>query len=125
MGLNTGSLLRGANEEPRDERPTLAEAGIDKKLSSLDNSGDLLNRAAGNASKGAYFVARFAIGGRCGKFPYLAALAHPFFRRLFLLRQHCPPDRINLARQEVLADGVLCKLAFYDVVQRRDRDRDD
>lgn len=34
VGLNAGALRRGANEEPRDERPTLAEAGIDKKLSS-------------------------------------------------------------------------------------------
>lgn len=33
-GLNSGNLLRGSSKEPRDERPTLADAGIDKKLSS-------------------------------------------------------------------------------------------
>ena len=33
-GLNSGALLRGSSKEPRDERPTLADAGIDKKLSS-------------------------------------------------------------------------------------------
>ena len=33
-GLNSGSLRRGSREEPRDARPTLADAGIDKKLSS-------------------------------------------------------------------------------------------
>jgi hypothetical protein len=33
VGLNKGTLRRGTAEEPRDERPTLAEAGIDKKLS--------------------------------------------------------------------------------------------
>lgn len=34
VGLNAGSLRRGTQAEPRDERPALAEAGIDKKLSS-------------------------------------------------------------------------------------------
>lgn len=34
VGLNKGSLLRGSEKEPRDNRPTLAAAGIDKKLSS-------------------------------------------------------------------------------------------
>lgn len=34
VGLNRGALRRGTKEEPRDERPTLADAGIDKKLSS-------------------------------------------------------------------------------------------
>ena len=34
VGLNQGMLLRGTSEEPRDTRPTLAEVGIDKKLSS-------------------------------------------------------------------------------------------
>src|SRR5207244_1477441 len=35
VGLNRGSLVGGATREPpRDTRPTLAEAGIDKKLSS-------------------------------------------------------------------------------------------
>ena len=31
VGLNTGTLLRGTTEEPRDNRPTLAQAGIDKR----------------------------------------------------------------------------------------------
>ena len=34
VGLNRGALRRGTNEEPRDARPTLADCGIDKKLSS-------------------------------------------------------------------------------------------
>lgn len=34
MGLNTGQLRRGSELEPRESAPTLAEAGIDKKLSS-------------------------------------------------------------------------------------------
>lgn len=34
VGLNGGSLRRGSSKEPRDNRPTLSEAGIDKKLSS-------------------------------------------------------------------------------------------
>lgn len=33
-GLNSGALLRGSEKEPRDERPKLADVGIDKKLSS-------------------------------------------------------------------------------------------
>lgn len=33
VGLNKGALRRGTAEEPRDERPTLADSGIDKKLS--------------------------------------------------------------------------------------------
>jgi hypothetical protein len=33
VGLNKGALRRGTEMEPRDDRPTLAEAGIDKKLS--------------------------------------------------------------------------------------------
>ena len=33
LGLNKGSLRRGAETEPRDDRPTLDDAGIDKKLS--------------------------------------------------------------------------------------------
>jgi N6-adenosine-specific RNA methylase IME4 len=33
IGLNRGRLRRGSDEEPRDERPTLSEIGIDKKLS--------------------------------------------------------------------------------------------
>lgn len=33
IGMNRGSLRRGTDEEPRDERPTLADVGIDKKLS--------------------------------------------------------------------------------------------
>jgi N6-adenosine-specific RNA methylase IME4 len=32
VGLNKGALRRGVNEPPRDGRPTLAEAGIDKSL---------------------------------------------------------------------------------------------
>ncbi|GAA2817027.1 hypothetical protein EDC40_103681 [Aminobacter aminovorans] len=32
VGLNTGALRRGLQENPRDDRPTLAEAGIDKNL---------------------------------------------------------------------------------------------
>jgi hypothetical protein len=31
VGLNEGALRRGADMEPRDARPTLADAGIDKK----------------------------------------------------------------------------------------------
>ena len=34
VGMNRGGLLRGSAREPRDPRPTLAEAGITKKLSS-------------------------------------------------------------------------------------------
>ncbi len=34
VGLNPGNRLRGSSEEPRDNRPTLAESGIDKNLSS-------------------------------------------------------------------------------------------
>ena len=34
VGLNPGTLRRGSKREPRDNRPTLAAAGIDKKLSS-------------------------------------------------------------------------------------------
>lgn len=34
LGMNRGSLRRGPDEEPRDGRPTLADVGIDKKLSS-------------------------------------------------------------------------------------------
>lgn len=34
VGLNRGTLRRGSRKEPRDNKPTLAEAGIDKKLSS-------------------------------------------------------------------------------------------
>lgn len=34
VGLNKGTLRRGAQKEPRDKRPTLAEVGIDKKMSS-------------------------------------------------------------------------------------------
>jgi len=34
VGLNEGALRRGSDMEPRDARPTLADAGIDKKLSS-------------------------------------------------------------------------------------------
>lgn len=34
VGLNSGTLARGSSMEPRDTRPTLADAGIDKKLSS-------------------------------------------------------------------------------------------
>jgi hypothetical protein len=33
VGMNTGQLLRGSSLEPREEMPTLAESGIDKKLS--------------------------------------------------------------------------------------------
>lgn len=33
VGLNKGTLRRGTSGEPRDERPTLADSGIDKKLS--------------------------------------------------------------------------------------------
>lgn len=33
IGMNKGVLRRGTDEEPRDERPTLADVGIDKKLS--------------------------------------------------------------------------------------------
>jgi hypothetical protein len=33
IGMNKGSLRRGTDEEPLDERPTLADVGIDKKLS--------------------------------------------------------------------------------------------
>ncbi|MET3790684.1 hypothetical protein [Aquamicrobium terrae] len=32
VGLNTGSLRRGSQTDPRDDRPTLADAGIDKHL---------------------------------------------------------------------------------------------
>lgn len=32
---NNGSLLRGTKMEPREEIPTLADLGIDKKISSL------------------------------------------------------------------------------------------
>lgn len=32
VGLNRGALLRGSEADPRDERPTLVEAGIDKHL---------------------------------------------------------------------------------------------
>ncbi len=32
-GLNRGTLRRGSESEPRDERPKLADSGIDKKLS--------------------------------------------------------------------------------------------
>jgi hypothetical protein len=32
VGLNAGLLLRGSEMDPRDTRPTLAEAGIDKHL---------------------------------------------------------------------------------------------
>jgi hypothetical protein len=34
LGLNKGALSRGSEKAPRDTLPTLAEAGIDKKLSS-------------------------------------------------------------------------------------------
>jgi len=34
VGLNRGTLSRGTEMEPRDTRPTLSDAGIDKKLSS-------------------------------------------------------------------------------------------
>lgn len=34
VGLNKGTIRRGSESEPRDERPTLADSGIDKKLSS-------------------------------------------------------------------------------------------
>ena len=34
VGLQRGRLRRGAKKEPRDTRATLAEVGIDKKLSS-------------------------------------------------------------------------------------------
>ncbi|WLB43040.1 hypothetical protein QIH93_21060 [Bradyrhizobium ottawaense] len=34
VGLNRGALRRGSQSEQRDERPTLAEVGIDRKLSS-------------------------------------------------------------------------------------------
>jgi hypothetical protein len=33
IGMNKGTLRRGTDEEPRDQRPTLAEVGIDKKPS--------------------------------------------------------------------------------------------
>lgn len=33
VGLNSGQLLRGSAMEPREDKPTLADAGIDKKLS--------------------------------------------------------------------------------------------
>jgi hypothetical protein len=33
IGMNRGSLRRGSDEEPRDERPTLADVGVDKMLS--------------------------------------------------------------------------------------------
>lgn len=33
-GLNAGQIRRGANSEPRDDRPKLEDIGIDKKLSS-------------------------------------------------------------------------------------------
>ena len=32
IGINRGSLRRGSDEEPRDERPTL-DVGVDKMLS--------------------------------------------------------------------------------------------
>src|SRR5437867_11024187 len=32
-GLNRGQLLRGTRKEPREEKPTLSEVGISKKLS--------------------------------------------------------------------------------------------
>ena len=32
VGLNEGQLRRGLSENPQDEHPTLAEAGIDKNL---------------------------------------------------------------------------------------------
>lgn len=32
VGLNEGGLRRGLEKNPRDERPTLAEVGIDKNL---------------------------------------------------------------------------------------------
>jgi hypothetical protein len=32
VGLNKGTLRRGSESDPRDDRPTLAEAGIDKHL---------------------------------------------------------------------------------------------
>ena len=32
VGLNQGTLRRGSEMDPRDEKPTLAEAGIDKHL---------------------------------------------------------------------------------------------
>jgi site-specific DNA-methyltransferase (adenine-specific) len=34
VGLNKGTIRRGSEMAPRDDRPTLAEGGIDKKLSS-------------------------------------------------------------------------------------------
>src|SRR5690349_21360750 len=33
VGLNGGALRRGSESEPRDERPTLADNGIKKRLS--------------------------------------------------------------------------------------------
>src|SRR5260370_41464534 len=47
VGLNRGALVGGTSREPpRDTRPTLAEAGIDKKLSSPAQKSHTLPTAA-------------------------------------------------------------------------------
>jgi hypothetical protein len=59
LGLNKGSLRRGTESEPRDNRPTLADVGIDKKLSArsqkVGNIGEQAFEAVVAITRGAFF----------------------------------------------------------------------
>jgi hypothetical protein len=64
VGLNEGALRRGADMEPRDARPTLADAGIDKKLSSRAQKLAPLPFSAMNSTPAASGAARPTRGCR-------------------------------------------------------------
>ena len=79
------------------------------RLRGLDDSRDLLDGPARDAGEGTDLVPGVATvrSGPPGKFPGGRLLLHGRLDR--------SPDGVDLARQEVLALGVLCKLAANDL----------
>jgi hypothetical protein len=84
-----------------------------------------LKRAARDAGEGTDLVAGLRSLDRFRKFSWSAPSGHglPLARRLFFQRNHCAPDRLDLAWREVFAKGVFSELTAGDLVKLHDRAR--